>query len=130
MQRTDKDAVTRNLNDTFQLARNDYEVEIPPTPAEALLAAKKYLHCAQIDEQAEAHRNTSRALKLMREALAKSTSKKALARRRTRRSSPGGEASSLDDDDDDYYRCNRGRDDRDKDCGHDDREKDRRHDDR
>ena len=46
MQRKDKDTVTRNLDDTFQLEDDDGEVEEQLTPAEALVAAKTYLHCA------------------------------------------------------------------------------------
>ena len=83
MKQKDKDIVTRNLNNTFQLKDDDYEDEEHLTPAEALIAAKTYLHCAPSGEKEEAHRNTARALKLMNEALVVSAPKKAPARRRT-----------------------------------------------
>ena len=82
MKRKDKDIVTRNLNDTFQLEEDNYEDEEQLTPAEALVAAKTYLHCAQTGEKEEAHRNTARALKLMSDALAMSAPKKAPARQK------------------------------------------------
>ena len=46
MKRKDKDIVTRNLNDTFQLEEDEDEDEEQLTPAEALFIAKTYLHCA------------------------------------------------------------------------------------
>ena len=101
MQRKDKDTVTRNLDDTFRLEDDGCEDEEQLTPAEALVAAKTYLHCAQTGEKEEAHQNTARALKLMSDALAASAPKKAHAKRRTREKSPGGDPSSPDDDDDD-----------------------------
>ena len=119
MKRKDKDIVTRNLNDTFQLEDDDYEDEEQLTLAEALVTAKTYLHCSQTGEKEEAHRNTARALKLMSEALVVSAPKKSPTRRRTRKASPGGDPSSPDDDDNDEGDYCRGRD-------HDDHNKNRR----
>ena len=57
MKQTDQDTVTHNLNDTFQLEEDDHEPEEQLTPAEALVAAKTYLHCAQTGEKEEGHHN-------------------------------------------------------------------------
>ena len=100
MKRKDKDIAIRNLNDMFQLEEDDNKDEEQLTPAEALVAVKTYLHCAQTGEKEEAHRNTARALKLMSEALAVTAPRKAPARRKTREKSPGGDPSLPDDDDD------------------------------
>ena len=121
--RRDKDTVTRNLNDTFKLEDDDHEEEEQLTPAEALVAAKTYLHYTQISEKDEAHCNTAQALKIMSEALTVSAPKKAPARRKTRRPSPGEDPSSPDDDEGDYRR-GRNHDGRDKNRARDDHDKD------
>ena len=135
MPRVDRNAVTRNLDDSFKMATDDEGNQIPTTPAEALLAAQTYLQCARPDDQnplAEAHHNTVRALKLVGEALAPSAPRKRTASRRSHDSpvrdhlSPRRYYISQDDDSDNDYRDTRSRRGPDRSQEHDDRRCDAR----
>ena len=65
---TDKKKVARKLDDDFKLEEDDDEEE-QLTPAEALITAQEYLSHAQKDKKGGLDRNTTMALKIMKDAI-------------------------------------------------------------
>src|SRR3954468_3614951 len=98
MRRTDRKKVARKLDDDFKL-EEDGDKEEQLTPAEALITAQEYLSRAQKGKKGGLDRNTTMALKIMKDAITVSAPKKASARRVPREKTPDMDPSSPDDED-------------------------------